>query len=431
LDAAHEAGLVHRDVKPSNALMTRRDFAYLIDFGIAHDAAATRLTSTGMMVGTLAYMAPERFSAGAADARADVYSLACVLYECLTGATPFPGGSLEQQIAGHLTLDPPQPSSVSSAITAGFDEVIAAGMAKNPDHRYQDAGALATAARRALNDASIPVRDPRSAPTRIVGPGAPAPAPTQPAERPQAPPGGPPEPQTRPAAWPPPPIGTPPWTQGPPRRPMWPIVTAIAAIAAVVVLVVAFITFQLLQPHRGSSQTPTAQSAPPSGQTAYSASTSRQNASPVNPQPPSAAQPTKVGLYQQFQSASGVGPNGRPINATLAGQNFPTSTGMWVGCEGVPATTTYRLDGKFSELNAVVGLQPHTPNGLTANVTISGDGKVLQQFTVGKSATVPVDLNLTGMNSLVISAILASGVCTPASIPYGALGNAVLTQVGG
>jgi serine/threonine protein kinase len=102
LGAAHAAGLVHRDIKPSNALVTRNDFVYLIDFGIAHDAKATRLTSTGMMVGTLAYMAPERFTTGTGDARADVYALACVLYECLTGATPFPGGSMERQIAGHL-----------------------------------------------------------------------------------------------------------------------------------------------------------------------------------------------------------------------------------------------------------------------------------------------------------------------------------------
>ncbi|WP_156657783.1 serine/threonine-protein kinase, partial [Mycobacterium kyorinense] len=102
LNAAHQHGLVHRDIKPSNALVTGDDFVYLIDFGIAHDASAARLTSTGMMVGTLHYMAPERFTTGAADARSDVYSLACVLYECLTGATPYPGDSMEQQIAGHL-----------------------------------------------------------------------------------------------------------------------------------------------------------------------------------------------------------------------------------------------------------------------------------------------------------------------------------------
>src|SRR5262249_39680447 len=128
LNAAHQHGLVHRDIKPSNALLTGDDFVYLIDFGIAHDAAATRLTSTGMMVGTLAYMAPERFTDGTADARADVYSLTCVLHECLTGATPYPGNSIEQQLAGHLKLDPPKPSEHRPEVAVGFDEVIAVGM---------------------------------------------------------------------------------------------------------------------------------------------------------------------------------------------------------------------------------------------------------------------------------------------------------------
>lgn len=165
LNAAHGAGLVHRDVKPSNALMTDDDFVYLIDFGIAHDVSATRLTDTGTMVGTMAYMAPERFDTGAADARSDVYALACVLYECLTGDTPFRGHSVEQQIAGHLTLDPPKPSGSNPAIAAGFDEVIARGMAKDPDQRYQAARELATAARDAL--AQTPAGD-RGAATTVL-----------------------------------------------------------------------------------------------------------------------------------------------------------------------------------------------------------------------------------------------------------------------
>src|ERR1700757_67704 len=89
--AAHEVGLVHRDVKPSNILVTGDDFAYLIDFGIARAAGEIGLTSTGSTIGTWAYMAPERFRTGAAYARTDVYALACVLYQCLTGGLPFPG----------------------------------------------------------------------------------------------------------------------------------------------------------------------------------------------------------------------------------------------------------------------------------------------------------------------------------------------------
>ncbi len=150
LEAAHAAGLVHRDVKPSNALVTGNNFVYLIDFGIAHEANATRMTSTGKMVGTLAYMSPERLSSGIGDARGDVYALACVLYECLTGATPYPGDSLEQQIAGHLMMDPPRPSEHGPGVPVGLDQVIAAGMAKRPEQRFQSAGELAAAARRAL-----------------------------------------------------------------------------------------------------------------------------------------------------------------------------------------------------------------------------------------------------------------------------------------
>ncbi len=85
LDAAHAEELVHRDIKPSNALLTQGEFVYLIDFGIAHDATATKITLTGSVMGTLAYMAPERFETGIADASADVYALAAVLHECLTG----------------------------------------------------------------------------------------------------------------------------------------------------------------------------------------------------------------------------------------------------------------------------------------------------------------------------------------------------------
>jgi serine/threonine protein kinase len=95
--------------------MTGRDFIYLIDFGIAHNLAATRVTKTGTIIGTLAYMAPERFTDGVADARADVYSLACLLNECLTDAQPYPCDIAEQQITAHLTLSPPKPSKLNSA----------------------------------------------------------------------------------------------------------------------------------------------------------------------------------------------------------------------------------------------------------------------------------------------------------------------------
>jgi ABC-type amino acid transport substrate-binding protein len=154
LDDAHRAGLIHRDVKPSNILITDRNFVYLIDFGLARTAGEAGLTTAGSTLGTMAYMAPERFEGRPVDPTSDIYALTCVLYECLTGVRPYPADSLEQQIAGHMTQPIPKPSAVDPKLAA-FDEVIAKGMAKKPAKRYQSAGELAEAARRALN---TPVR---------------------------------------------------------------------------------------------------------------------------------------------------------------------------------------------------------------------------------------------------------------------------------
>jgi serine/threonine protein kinase len=160
LDAAHKIGLVHRDVKPSNILIAKSDFAYLIDFGIARATDETGMTSSGMVIGTWAYLAPERIT-GEADHRADIYALACVLYECLAGRQPFPGNSIEQQVGGHLGLAPPRPSALNRAVPTRFDDVIAKGMAKRPDDRYATVGELAHAARQAI---AIPSALPPAAP---------------------------------------------------------------------------------------------------------------------------------------------------------------------------------------------------------------------------------------------------------------------------
>jgi serine/threonine protein kinase len=153
LDAAHDAGLVHRDVKPANVFLTRRDrFAYLGDFGIARDAASSTLTATGTTLGTLDYMAPERFLGRPVDARADVYALACLLYETLTGRKPFPGDELPALMNAHLNLAPPRPSDVRR-LPPALDAVVARGMAKNPAYRFASAGELARAARAALTSA--------------------------------------------------------------------------------------------------------------------------------------------------------------------------------------------------------------------------------------------------------------------------------------
>lgn len=154
LDAAHAAGLIHRDVKPSNILLTERKFAYLIDFGLARTAGEAGMTTAGNTLGTLGYMAPERFEGGPIDGRADTYALTCVLYELLTGVRPYHADSLEQQIAGHMMSPPPRPSATDARLRA-FDDVIDKGMAKKPAKRFQTAAELGTAARRAL-EAPVP-----------------------------------------------------------------------------------------------------------------------------------------------------------------------------------------------------------------------------------------------------------------------------------
>lgn len=178
LQAAHEEGLVHRDVKPSNILVTKNDFAYLIDFGIARAAGSTGLTSTGSTIGTWAYMAPERFGTGEPDPRSDVYALACVLHQCLTAQRPFPGDSVEQQVSGHLSTPPPRPSEINESVPPAFNDVIGKGMAKNVDDRYSTASELADAALDALgsggpsvhSEATRPLRGTHSAPTLSAPP---------------------------------------------------------------------------------------------------------------------------------------------------------------------------------------------------------------------------------------------------------------------
>ncbi|WP_214406662.1 protein kinase domain-containing protein [Pseudonocardia lacus] len=164
LDAAHAEGLVHRDVKPSNVLTADGDFVYLIDFGLARDMAAARVTRTGVAVGTLAYMAPERF-AGPGDHRVDVYALACILHESLTGSAPFPVEDFLAIMGAHVTAPPPKPSAFRTDVSAAMDAVVARGMHKDPGQRYERAGDLAAAAKAALADA---VANPR--PTHASGP---------------------------------------------------------------------------------------------------------------------------------------------------------------------------------------------------------------------------------------------------------------------
>ena len=289
LGAAHRIGLVHRDVKPSNILVTEDDFAYLIDFGIARAAEATKLTSTGATIGTLAYMAPERFTTDRDDARADIYALTCVLHECLTGVQPFPGDSLERQITSHLTLPPPRPSTMQPGIPPQMDQVIATGMAKNPDQRYATTRDLAVAARAALT-APIPPSQPAPPPPPAPSWSAPVPYPNT----------GPNAPQPYAATQYPAPAAAAPWSQpampnaqqAQAPSPWWhnPAVWILAALVTAVVIVVAVVVV-IVWPDGSSGSRPTTR-AQPSGQQLPSASSTRPSAPGTSSSAPSTSAPT-------------------------------------------------------------------------------------------------------------------------------------------
>lgn len=150
LDAAHADNLIHRDIKPENILLTRDDFAYLVDFGIARSSSDVQLTTQGSAIGSYSYMAPERFDAGVVTDRADTYSLACVLYECLTGTAPYPSTSVSQLIKAHLMTAPPEASLTRPGLPRALDVVIVRGLAKEPGERFASTGDFARAAHLAL-----------------------------------------------------------------------------------------------------------------------------------------------------------------------------------------------------------------------------------------------------------------------------------------
>src|SRR5271155_4807961 len=169
LDAAHRRGLVHRDVKPANILIERGaddepDHVYLADFGISkHSRSRSGLTATGQLVGTIDYIAPEQIQGKSVDGRADIYSLGCVLYECVTGRVPFKKDLDAAVIWAHVEELPTAPSTVKPELPHGIDDVIARALAKDPGDRSATAHELVAAARGALeadpqSSASMPLQ---------------------------------------------------------------------------------------------------------------------------------------------------------------------------------------------------------------------------------------------------------------------------------
>jgi serine/threonine protein kinase len=175
LDAAHARGLVHRDVKPGNILVAPQrddeqpDFCYLTDFGISTWTSSTSatITATGQMVGTANYVAPEQIEGGRVDGRADIYSLGCVLFECLTGRPPFAGRPNAGILYAHIHERAPSPGALRPDLPATVDDIVARALRKDPEERYgscrdltQDLRAAATSS--ASLTISLPIGPPPS-----------------------------------------------------------------------------------------------------------------------------------------------------------------------------------------------------------------------------------------------------------------------------
>src|SRR5690242_8498888 len=199
LDVAHRHGLMHRDVKPGNILVEHGadedepDHIYLTDFGITkHASSRSGLTATGEFMGTIDYIAPEQIQGRPVDGRADIYSLGCVLYECLTGRVPFAKDIDAAVIWAHVEEMPTLPSSLQPNLPPGIDQVMAKVMAKDPANRYETCREFVHATRAALLGATSAA--PRTATVLAASPAVaePAsPAPAEPASRAPAEPAGP------------------------------------------------------------------------------------------------------------------------------------------------------------------------------------------------------------------------------------------------
>ena len=161
LDAAHARGLLHRDVKPANILLEPSGsgappIAYLADFGLTkHLESRSGITASGQFVGTIDYMSPEQIEGREVDARTDIYSLGCVIFESLAGATPFRRETEVAVLWAHMRENPPPLSEVRPDLPREVDEVLAKAMAKSPDDRYRSCRELVTNLRRVLGTAAV------------------------------------------------------------------------------------------------------------------------------------------------------------------------------------------------------------------------------------------------------------------------------------
>jgi serine/threonine protein kinase len=175
LDAAHARGLLHRDVKPANILLEPGEpgappIAYLADFGLTkHLESTSGITASGHFVGTIDYMSPEQIEGREVDARTDIYSLGCVIFECLAGATPFRRETEVAVLWAHMREEPPPLSDVRSDLPRELDGVLAKAMAKEPEDRYPSCRELGTDLRHVLSAAAVETYAGRTVDDRVAG----------------------------------------------------------------------------------------------------------------------------------------------------------------------------------------------------------------------------------------------------------------------
>lgn len=369
LDAAHADGLVHRDIKPENVLLTPDDFAYLVDFGIAHGSGDASMTMTGLIIGSCAYMSAERFSGGQVGPAADVYSLTCLLYESLTGRPPFETGDLRQLMTAHMFSPPPRPSIMRRGINRAFDEVIAKGMAKKPTDRFASAGELAKAATAAAMGVA-----PTPAPAALPSP---------------------PPPNTRPFAavypnpagtgytpYPPPEI--PPSEPPPPPRKSRFGPTQVALVVAIIVLFAAAVVLglQLMSSNRDGGGPPqTTVAVPPP-----SVVTSTETVEPSTSTTPSTTSATTTTPTTTSPSPSGaplpgvsgtdaqgfVGHSARCDAGSTPAAAIRTANSLAVVCQSAPGTYYYR--GERLSDGANLQLSNAVPTSGGFDVTNPADG---------------------------------------------------------
>jgi eukaryotic-like serine/threonine-protein kinase len=154
LDAAHAAGIVHRDVKPANLLLDGRGHVHVADFGVASAVGLASLTQTGTVIGTAGYLSPEQATGAGATAASDRYSLAVVAWELLTGRRPFAGGSSTTEALAHVNAPVPSPHAANPSLPQELDPVFERALAKSPGTRYTTAAEFVGDVRRALDDAA-------------------------------------------------------------------------------------------------------------------------------------------------------------------------------------------------------------------------------------------------------------------------------------